>query len=214
MPSARTILLVDLKEDLAVALADFGLQPVLRAANSVTFYDKMSHTLPASVSALSTIDRDVVDLCSDFAVRVNGDVNQLVDPQIVSRAGSRHQEGVDEGEFIRRATGVGNEVVASGGLIYIPRCESKSTNAHIVKTRRNMHAAISIRGHTEDSMNFANEVDQLSAPCSGARYRDRCGYGDLDLSNDFRATGRRREQRDYCRNQEKGLSFQGIPHSQ
>jgi hypothetical protein len=160
----------------------------------------MSHTLPASVSALFTIDRDVVDVCSDFAVRVDGDMNQFVGAQIISRAGSRHQEVVDESEFTRRARGVGNKVVASGRLVFIRRCKSNSTNARIVKVRHNVHAAISVHGHTEDSMNFATEVNHLPGPPSRARYRDRCGDRHLDLSDDFRVTSRRREQRNYYRN--------------
>jgi hypothetical protein len=82
MPSARTVLLVDLTEDLVVALLTFvyslyhGQLPLSPMATKC----RKRYTVPAS----STIDRDVVDLSSDFAVSVNGDVNQFVDVQIIS----------------------------------------------------------------------------------------------------------------------------------
>jgi hypothetical protein len=59
--------------------------------------------------------------------------------------------------------------------------------------RRNMHATIAIHGHTEDGMHLASEVNHLSGPTNRARYGDCRGERDLDLSNDFRVTDRRRK---------------------
>jgi hypothetical protein len=134
-------------------------------------------------------------------------VNQLVDAQVISGAGSRHQKVIDKSEFIPRATGVGNKVVASGRLIFIPRCKSSSTNARIIKVNHNMHAAVAIMRDGEDSMNFANEVDNLSGALRRARYRDRCEERHISLKNHFRVTGQRKEQRDHCRYQRKGFCF-------
>jgi hypothetical protein len=78
MPSARTILLVDLKEGLAVALADFGLQPVLRAANSVTLFDKMSHTLHSSGVMRAKPYAGLVK-CGCGGIKVTGGDNGKID---------------------------------------------------------------------------------------------------------------------------------------